>query len=247
MADSDYRTALVTGASSGIGEAVVRALCARGLGVTALARRAQRLEQLAQATGCEAVVVDVRDRDALYAALDDREVDILVNNAGIGRGMTGLAETDPDDIDAAIDTNVGAVLHAVRALVPGMIARGRGHIVNIGSIAGMYPIHSALYGGSKGAVRLLSQNLRLELLGTGVRVTEICPGRVMTEFFEQAYGDAEVVERITSGFDLLQPADIAEAIVYALEAPWHVNVATIELLPTEQAPGGVQSRPIERS
>ena len=247
MADSDYRTALVTGASSGIGEAVVRALCARGLGVTALARRAQRLEQLAQATGCEAVVVDVRDRDALYAALDDREVDILVNNAGIGRGMTGLAETDPDDIDAAIDTNVGAVLHAVRALVPGMIARGRGHIVNIGSIAGLYPISSALYGASKGAVRLLSQNLRLELLGTGVRVTEICPGRVQTEFFAQAFGDAEVVGRMTSGFALLQPADIADAILYALDAPWHVNVATIELLPTEQAPGGINVRPMERS
>jgi NADP-dependent 3-hydroxy acid dehydrogenase YdfG len=247
MAVSDYRTALVTGASSGIGEAAVRALAGRGLRVTAAARRADRLAALARATGCETLVLDVRDRDALHAALDGREIDVLVNNAGVGRGMTGLAETDADDIATALDTNVGGVLHALRALLPGMVARKCGHVVNIGSIAGMYPISSALYGASKGAVRLLSQNLRLELLGTGVRVTEICPGRVQTEFFEQAFGDGEVVRAKTSGFALLQPSDIADALMFALDAPWHVNVATIELLPTEQAPGGINVRSMEGS
>ena len=120
-----------------------------------------------------------------------------------------------------------------------MVTRRRGHIVNLGSIGGLYPVHSSLYGATKGAVHLLSQNLRMELAGTGVRLTEICPGRVETEFFHVAVRDPEERKSFTTGIKSLQPQDVADAIVYALSTPLHVNVSLIELTPTEQAPGGV--------
>jgi NADP-dependent 3-hydroxy acid dehydrogenase YdfG len=245
MALEDYKTALVTGASSGIGAAVVTALSARGLAVTAAARRAERLEVLAQETGCTPLVLDLRDTEALYDALAGLEVDILVNNAGLGRGFEALFEVRPEDIDATLGTNVVAAVHVVRAVAAGMVARKRGHIVNIGSIAGLYPIKSSLYGASKGAIHLLSQNLRVELQGSGVRVTEVCPGRVETEFFQIAVGEEEAKKHY-AGFEILVPEDVADAIVYALDVPWRVNVGTIELTPTEQYAGGVTIAPVER-
>ncbi|MDX1431316.1 MAG: SDR family oxidoreductase [Gammaproteobacteria bacterium] len=235
---SDYRTALVTGASSGIGEAVVRALGARGLAVSALARRRDRLERLAEETGCRTIALDLRDTDALYGALSELEVDVLVNNAGMGRGYDTLFKASREDIERTLETNVTAAVHVVRAVTPGMIARKRGHLVNIGSIAGLYPLISSLYGASKGAVHLLSQNLRMELSGSGVRCTEICPGRVDTEFFETAVDDPERRRRMVTDLEALQPSDIADSIVFALDCPWRVNISTIELTPTEQAPGG---------
>ncbi len=245
MALEDYRTALVTGASSGIGAAVVTALSARGLTVHAVARRKQRLEALAKETGCTPLVLDLRDTEALYDALGGLEVDILVNNAGLGRGFEALFEVRPEDIDTTLGTNVVAAVHVVRAVAAGMVARKRGHIVNIGSIAGLYPIKSSLYGASKGAVHLLSQNLRVELQGSGVRVTEICPGRVETEFFEIAVGE-EAAKKAYEGFEVLVPDDVADAILYALDAPWRVNIGRIELTPTEQYVGGVTIAPVER-
>jgi NADP-dependent 3-hydroxy acid dehydrogenase YdfG len=217
MALDDYGTALVTGASSGIGAAAVAALRARGLTVYAAARRAGRLEALAAETGCTPLVVDLRDTEALYDALGGLEVDILVNNAGLGRGFEALFEVLPEDIDTTLGTNVLAAVHVVRAVAPGMVGRKRGHIVNIGSIAGLYPIKSSIYGASKGAVHLLSQNLRVELQGSGVRVTEICPGRVETEFFQIAVGEAAAKEAY-AGFEVLVPQDVADAILYALDA-----------------------------
>jgi len=127
-----------------------------------------------------------------------------------------------------------------------MAARKRGHIVNIGSIAGLYPIGFPVYGATKGAIHLFAQHLRIDLKGTGVRLTEICPGRVATEFFDTAIPDADARTTFMSGFSPLRPEDIAAAIVYALDAPWHVNVSTIELTPTEQAPGGAVIQPVER-
>ncbi len=245
MALEDYKTALVTGASSGIGLAVVTALRARGLTVTAVARRAERLEALAQETGCTPLVLDLRDTEALYDALGGLEVDILVNNAGLGRGSEALFQVRPEDIDTTLGTNVVAALHVVRALAAGMVARQRGHIVNIGSIAGLYPIKSSLYGASKGAIHLLSQNLRVELQGSGVRVTEICPGRVETEFFQIAVGE-EAAKEAYSGFEILVPEDVADAILYALDVPWRVNVGSIELTPTEQYAGGVTIAPVAK-
>ncbi len=245
MALEDYRTALVTGASSGIGAAVVRALSTRGVTVHAAARRAERLEALAAETGCVPVVLDLRDTRALYDRLGGLEVDILINNAGLGRGFGALFEVAPEDIDVTLQTNVLAAVHVVRATLPGMVERKRGHIVNVGSIAGLYPIKSSLYGASKGAVHLLSQNLRVELQGSGVRVTEICPGRVETEFFEIAVGE-EAAKKAYEGFEVLVPDDVADAILYALDAPWRVNIGRIELTPTEQHVGGVTIAPVEK-
>ncbi len=245
MALDDYKTALVTGASSGSGAAVVTALSARGVTVIAAARRQERLEALAKETGCTPLVVDLRDTKALYDALGELEVDILVNNAGLGRGFEALFEVRPEDIDTTLGTNVLAAVHVVRAVAPGMVTRKRGHIVNIGSIAGLYPIKSSIYGASKGAIHLLSQNLRVELQGSGVRVTEICPGRVETEFFQVAVGEAAAKEAY-SGFEIMLPQDIAEAIVYALDTPWRVNVSTIEMTATEQYVGGVNIVPVEK-
>jgi NADP-dependent 3-hydroxy acid dehydrogenase YdfG len=245
MALDDYKTALVTGASSGIGAAVVIALRARGLAVTAVARREERLEALAKQTGCTPLVLNLRDTEALYDALGGLEVDVLINNAGLGRGFEALFEVLPEDIDTTLGTNVVAAVHVVRAVAPGMVGRKRGHIVNVGSIAGLYPIKSSIYGASKGAVHLLSQNLRVELQGSGVRVTEICPGRVETEFFQVAVGEEEAKEHY-AGFEILQPGDVADAILYALDTPWRVNVGTIELTPTEQHVGGVAIVPVEK-
>jgi 3-hydroxy acid dehydrogenase/malonic semialdehyde reductase len=238
-------TALVTGASSGIGAAVVHSLAAAGWEVHALARRGARLQALANETGCIPHAIDIRDGDALDKLMAGIAPDLLVNNAGLGAGITGLVTATREEVAQTIDTNVTAVLELLRLTLPGMIARGCGHVVNLGSVAGLYPTVSAVYGASKGAVRLMSQNLRLELRGTGVRVTEICPGRVSTEFYDAAVSDPTTRNRLkTTGIRELSPGDIAEAILYAVSAPTHVNVATIELQPVEQTFGGVNLDPI---
>ncbi len=240
MADANYRTALVTGASSGIGAATARALRKQGLEVTICARRENRLRALADEIGATAVVCDLSDRQAVYEAFQDLEVDVLVNNAGVGRGFTSITKAAPDDIETTITLNVTSMLHMLHAVVPGMVARERGHIVNIGSVAGLYGVAPVVYGASKGAVHLLSQDLRLDVAGSGVRVTEICPGRVMTEFFDVAFDTPEEREQYTTGFNLLEADDIAESIVHAVNAPWRANIALIEITPTEQAIGGVR-------
>jgi len=245
-AAGQIKSALVSGASSGIGAACVRHLREAGVHVWALARRADRLDDLADRTGCVPIAVDLRDTAAVEAALAGIEPDVLVNNAGLGAGITGLVRASAEDIERTIGTNVTALLQLTRLMLPAMIARGGGHVVNIGSTAGLYPINSAVYGGSKGAVHLISQNLRLELRGAGVRVSEICPGRVTTEFFEVAVPDPA-----GSGIDksppirALEADDVAAALVWALGAPAHVNVSMIELQPTEQFFGGVGFDPVE--
>lgn len=239
------RSALVSGASSGIGAAIVRDLAEAGLRVWALARRADRLADLAAATGCEALPVDVMDSAALAAVVGGLDPDILVNNAGLGAGITGLAASEHEDIARTIGTNVTALLDLTRQALPGMKERGIGHIVNIGSVAGLYPSPSAIYGGSKGAVHLICQSLRLELRGTGIRVTEICPGRVATEFYDVAIDDAAERARATDhGITELSPGDVANSILHVLNAPRHVSINQIELTPTEQVYGGYEFSPI---
>ncbi len=244
MTKQGMQSALVTGASAGIGMAAVRSLRAAGLQVWAMARRADRLEALAEETGCVPIVADVRDSDGLEAALADIAPDVLVNNAGLGAGITGILKASRDDIERTIGTNVTALLDLCRIVLPGMVERRRGHVVNIGSVAGLYPINSTVYGGSKGAVHLISMNLRLELRGTGVRVTEICPGRVSTEFMDVAVPPGADFPAKTPIREL-KPEDIAASIVYAVEAPAHVNVSTIELQPLEQTFGSTQFDPID--
>ena len=242
-----YKTALVTGASSEIGRAIALGLAAKGLRVIAVARRAERLAELVETPGIEALPLDLRDPAAIHDGIGGLEADVLVNNAGTGRGFEGLAAASPEDIETTLKTNLGAVLHLLRATLPGMIARRRGHVVNIGSTSGLYPTVSGLYASTKGGIHMLASGLRLELRGSGLRVTEICPGRVDSEFYEAAFDDQGVAARTkASGIEDLRPEDVAEAVVYALSQPWRVNVSTIELVPNEQAYGGMHFTPAAR-
>jgi NADP-dependent 3-hydroxy acid dehydrogenase YdfG len=239
-------TAIVTGASSGIGEACVRALRDAGVVVHALARRTERLRQLADETGCVAHTFDVRDRDAVMELGASIPADVLINNAGLGRAMGSLWTADLDDIDRTIDTNVTAAILMIRSLLPGMVGRKHGHVVNISSTMAIYPGGAALYGATKGAMHKLSRDLRLELAGSGIRVTEINPGRVSTEFYDVAIDDDAERKRATDhGITELAPADVAESIVHALNAPPHVSINQIELTPTEQVYGGYRFAPLD--
>ena len=236
----------MTGASSGIGEATARALRARGVKVFAAARRLDRLEKLAEETGCIPVQLDVRNRAAVMAFGKEQPVDILVNNAGLGRALGAMWKAEVEDIEITVETNVTAALIMIKAVLPGMIERGRGHIVNMSSVAALYPLPMALYGATKGAVHKLCRDLRQELQGTGIRVTEINPGRVISEFYDVAIDDDEQRQRTTETHceDLLA-ADIADAIVYCVDAPWRVNVSQMEIVPTEQTYGGAQFVPFK--
>ncbi|MEM6452449.1 MAG: SDR family NAD(P)-dependent oxidoreductase [Cyanobacteria bacterium P01_D01_bin.105] len=235
--------AIVTGATSGIGAATVKAFSTSGYEVLAVARRADRLAKLADEFKVQTLVADVRDIATLTAAIQDFKPDILVNNAGVGHGIDGLPQLAPALMQEAVDINVTAPIQLTAAVIPGMKERGRGHIVNIGSIAGLHTLVSSLYGSTKAAVHTFSQNLRVELLGSGLRVSEICPGRVTSEFYQSAKGDRQRLDAMNnSGIRELTPNDIAAAVLYAVDAPAHVNVATIELLPTDQAVGGVKAQ-----
>lgn len=240
MPISDYTTALVTGASSGIGAAVVERLCREGLQVHALARRADALAELAARTGCIPHALDVTDTAGITDLANQVAFDILVNNAGVDRPRS-ILQADAADVDLLVDVNLRAVLHMARLVVPGMAERNRGHVVNIGSIAGEYHFGgNATYHATKAAVHMLSRQLRVDLLGRMVRVTEICPGRVATDIFARVHGDsAETRERFIEGFLLPQASDIADAIAFAIAAPVAVNVGHIEIMPTLQVPGGL--------
>lgn len=237
------RTALVTGASSGIGAGVVEVLSAAGFAVTALARRADRLAALAARTGCAVAVADVTDPAAMEAALaefDGQAPDILVCNAGLGGGFAGTAATPEAEIETVIGVNVTATLRLLRRVLPGMIARGQGHVVTLGSVAALYPSPSALYGASKAAILQIGQNLRMELGGTALRVTDIRPGRVSSEFYDVAIADrAKSAAAKATGIRELSPQDVGEAVLFAVNAPAHVNVSAIELQPVEQTYGGI--------
>lgn len=242
MPFSDYRTALVTGASSGIGAATVERLRREGLEVHALARSADALDELARRTGCIPHALDVTDTAALSALAERVPFDVLVNNAGIDRPR-GLLAAEPGDVDDLIDVNLRAVLHLCRLIVPGMAARDRGHVVIVSSIAGHYNFGgNSIYHATKAAVAMLARQLRVDLFGKRVRVTEICPGRVATDIFLHVHGDTpETRARFLDGFELPQAADVAEAIAFAIAQPVAVNIGRIELTPTLQVPGGLQT------
>ena len=239
MTDTNYKKALVTGATSGIGLETAIRLAESGIHVTAAGRRKEKLIELQNKISCDIIEIDVREQEKIYSEFGELEIDILINNAGVGKGFSPIFLAEPDDINTTTETNVTSFLHLLRAVVPGMVNRKKGHIINIGSIAGLYPVSSSVYGGSKGAVHMINQNLRVELSGTGVRATEICPGRVNTEFFDVAFSDnPDKRKQMTSGLKLLEQEDVADAIMFAINAPWRMNVSMIELTPTEQVPGG---------
>lgn len=242
MPFADYKTALVTGASSGIGAAVVRRFRQEGLEVHALARSQQALEKLADETGCIPHVLDVSDLEGVTRLAQEVSFDILVNNAGVDRPRSFL-KAQADDIDLLVDVNLRAVLHLCRLVVPGMYERDRGHVINISSIAGAYNFNgNSTYHATKAAVSMLSRQLRIDAFGKRVRVTEICPGRVATDIFAHVHGDsAEIRERFIDGFELPQAEDIAQAIAFAIAAPVAVNIGHMEITPTLQVPGGLST------
>lgn len=245
------RCVLITGASSGIGRACAERFAAAGARLILAARRADRLFELAGEldADCHTVALDVRDREAVTDAVADlpagfAAIDVLVNNAGLAAGFEPLHEGDPDDWDQMLDTNVRGLLHVTRAVVPGMVERGRGHVVNLGSIAGheTYP-NGAVYCASKAAVDRLTKGLRMDLVGTGVRVATVDPGMVETEFSViRFHGDDERAAAVYEGLTPLSAADVAETIVWIADRPQHVQVAEVVLLPTAQASATVVAR-----
>jgi NADP-dependent 3-hydroxy acid dehydrogenase YdfG len=245
------RWAVVTGASAGIGEATARGLAKTGVNLILLARRRERLEKLKASITEEFSVsvktasLDVTDREAVGKWADSvkEPVEILINNAGLARGTDKVQEASLDDWEAMIDTNVKGLLFLTRALLPGMIERRRGHIVNIGSVAGrwVYP-GGAVYCASKFAVRALSEGMRLDLSGTPIRVTNIEPGMVETEFSEVRLQSSERAKAVYKNMIPLSASDIAESIVWCLERPAHVNIQELVIFPTDQASVGVVHR-----
>ncbi len=243
MPASDYRTALVTGASTGLGRAIATRLAAEGLTVHAVARNAEALAELAAATGAIPHTLDVTDTKALTELVGGLEIDVLVNNAGVSR-PGNILTSEAFDIDEQIDVNLRAAMHLARLLLPGMIARNNGHIFNITSIAGHYEFegHTA-YHATKAAMHVVSRQLRVDAYGHDVRVTEVSPGRVSTDIFAKVHKvDPKVAAaQFIDDYDLPAPSDIADAIAYALGTPRHVNVGMIEIMPTRQVPGGLRT------
>jgi NADP-dependent 3-hydroxy acid dehydrogenase YdfG len=244
MAFSDYRTALVTGASSGIGAATVRRLSAEGLKVHAAGRDAGRLKALSAETGCRVRAVDLSDPDALTALAKSAEFDVLINNAGQSR-RGDILDMTSEDVDTLIDVNLRAVLHLTRLIVPDMASRDRGHVVNISSIAGHYAFgknattfnSSIAYHATKAGIHSLTQQLRVDLYGTRVHVTEVSPGRVATNIFQNPNVADSDSARFVGQFETLQPEDVVEAIAFAIGSPARMNVAMLEIVPTFQVVG----------
>ena len=237
-------TVFVTGASSGFGDAVARRFATAGARIIAAARRADRLKDLAAELGPRVlpVTLDVRDRSAVaetVAALPQEfaRVDVLVNNAGLALGLNPAQAADLDDWDQMIDTNCKGLVYCTRAILPGMVARRRGHVINLGSVAGNYPYPGGnVYGGTKAFVRQFSLNLRSDLHGTGVRVTCVEPGMADTEFSTVRFsGDKAKADAVYAGMQPMTADDIAESIYWAATLPEHVNVNTIELMATAQS------------
>jgi 3-hydroxy acid dehydrogenase / malonic semialdehyde reductase len=250
------RTVFVTGASVGFGEAIARRFATEGHRVVATARRRDKLEALADELG-DAVLplaLDVTDRPAIertVAELPDSHahVDVLVNNAGLALGLEPAHEVDLDDWDRMIATNCRGLAVCTRALLPGMVARGRGHVINLGSIAAHYPYPGGnVYGATKAFVAQFSRNLRSDLHGTGVRVTCVEPGLSGgTEFSEVRFGDREKAAAVYERVRPLTAEDVAEAVFWAAAQPEHVNINTIEMMPTAQSAAALQvARDTER-
>lgn len=242
------KTAFITGASAGIGEACAERLAKEGFRLILSARRIDRLEKLADRlrmqhhTEIHTVALDVRDAEVVRKTYENlplewKQIDVLINNAGLSQGLDPIQRGDIGDWDRMIDTNLKGLLYVTRTIVPGMVERGRGHIVNIGSIAGkeVYP-NGNVYCATKHAVDALSQGMRIDLLPHGIKVTAIHPGMVETEFSMVRFkGDQARAEAVYHNLEPLLATDIAEAVWFALSRPNHVNINDMLIMPTAQA------------
>lgn len=240
------KTALITGATSGIGRATARRFAEEGFRLILCGRRQERLielqKELSGKTQLHIEQFDVRDKSKVFDKLSDlppdfSKIDILVNNAGNAHGLDPIHEGKIDDWEAMLDINVKGLLYVSKAVMPGMIERKSGHIVNIGSIAGkeVYP-NGNVYCASKHAVDAISKSLRIDLNQYGIRVSEINPGLVETEFSIVRFkGDKEKAGKVYQGYQALKPEDIADLIYFVVSRPFHVNIADVIVLPTAQA------------
>ena len=242
------QTAFITGASSGIGFACAKIFAQAGANLILAARRLDRLQNLAKDLENEygrqvyPLQLDVRDRDQVESAIATlpnawSQVDILINNAGLSRGLDKLHEGNIDDWEEMIDTNIKGLLYVTRSLVPGMVSRGQGQVINIASVAGRqaYP-NGNVYCATKAAVRMLSSALNMDLLGTPIRVSNIDPGMVETEFSQvRFHGDVERAKQVYEGIHPLTPEDIAEVALFCATRPPHVNISDLLVLATDQA------------
>ncbi|MEP2936410.1 MAG: SDR family NAD(P)-dependent oxidoreductase [Gilvibacter sp.] len=240
------KTAFITGASSGIGKATARLLATKNIRLVLCGRRKERLdalkEELSVLTDVVALTFDVRSKSAIIEAISSlpeafNTIDILINNAGNAHGLDFIQEGNSDDWDAMMDINVKGLLYVSQAILPQMLAREKGHIINIGSTAGkeVYP-KGNVYCASKHAVDAINQGMRLDLNGTGIKVGAVNPGLVQTEFSEVRFkGDSDRAEKVYQGYTPLYPEDIAEVIWFALSRPPHVNIADLTVLCLDQA------------
>lgn len=247
------RIAFITGATSGIGKATAEAFAGVGIDLILCGRRQERLNEVAAELSSKVkvttLVFDVRDKGAVLAAVGSlpdewKNIDILVNNAGNAHGLGTLDEGDTDDWDAMIDGNVKGLLYVSKAIIPLLLERGKGHIVNISSIAGKQTYaNGAVYCASKAAVEVISEGMRLELTQHGIKTTNVAPGAVETEFSLVRFkGDEDRAEKVYQGFDPLQAGDIADAILYAVNAPDRVTIADITILAGAQSAATVIHR-----
>ena len=245
------KIALVTGATSGIGWATAEHLAAVGYKLIICGRREERLKELSSKVEVETypLIFDVRDKAAVDAAIASlpeewKAIDVLINNAGNAHGLGKIQDGNVNDWEAMIDINVKGLLYMTKAVVPGMIARATGHIVNIGSVAGkeVYP-NGNVYCASKHAVDALNSGMRLDLNGTGVKVSQVCPGLVETEFSLVRFkGDEDRADAVYQGFDPLTANDIADLIQFIVTRPAHVNIADTLIFPAAQAGSTVVDR-----
>jgi serine 3-dehydrogenase len=249
------KVVLITGASSGIGRSCARAFAEQGARLILAARRGERLSELSveldRKPGKHMLLLslDVRDQPAVERAVnglppDWAAIEVLVNNAGLSRGLDKIHEGRIEDWEEMIDTNVKGLLYVSRAVIPGMVRRGRGHVINLGSVAGyeVYP-GGNVYCATKFAVRALSKGMRIDLNGTPIRVSEVVPGMVETEFSQvRFHGDKERAAKVYQGLTPLSPDDIADAVVFCATRPPHVNVETMIVLPTAQASATLVNR-----
>lgn len=235
------KTVLITGATSGFGKACAEYFAEKGWQLILTGRRTERLEELQQQLGAavrQTITLDVRDRQAVEAALGNlSDVDLLLNNAGLALGLEPAWDINLDDWDTMVDTNIKGLTYCTRALLPHMVKRNSGHIINIGSVAANWPYPGGnVYGGTKAFVQQFSRNLRADLIGHDVRVTVIEPGMAESEFSNIRFkGDADKAAQVYEGTRALTPRDIAEIVYWTAERPAHVNVNTLEVMCIDQA------------
>lgn len=255
MASLRDKTVFITGAGSGIGRSTAIAFAREGSRVLICGRRTEPLEELGQtliaagATTVHAFQLDVQNRGEVEAAIANlpaewREIDVLVNNAGLSRGLAKIYEDDPQNWEEMIDTNVKGLLYVTRNVVPGMVARGRGHVINLGSTAAYITYaNGAVYCASKAAEKSISEGLKIDLMGTAIRVTSVDAGMVETNFSKVRFrGDEERASKVYENITPLQPEDVADAIVWAASRPAHVNIHTVVMTTIDQANSTVFNR-----